>query len=129
MPLHAEQAARFSTGLPEDAVVVAHQKLGLDLMYGVERDADDDQNRRAAEIEALDPHDGGHEVGDQGDDRQKDGPAIPLPNDLENYMQGLERNLLIKALEDCNYNKTKAAEKLGISFRAMRYKLKKLGID
>ena len=52
-----------------------------------------------------------------------------LPNDLENYMQGLERNLLIKALEDCNYNKTKAAEKLGISFRAMRYKLKKLGID
>ena len=61
--------------------------------------------------------------------RQKDGPAIPLPNDLENYMQGLERNLLIKALEDCNYNKTKAAEKLGISFRAMRYKLKKLGID
>ncbi|MFC2406616.1 MAG: sigma-54-dependent transcriptional regulator [Cardiobacterium sp.] len=61
--------------------------------------------------------------------RQKDGGAIPLPNDLENYMQGLERNLLIKALEDCNYNKTKAAEKLGISFRAMRYKLKKLGID
>ena len=61
--------------------------------------------------------------------RQKDGPAIPLPNDLENYMQGLERNLLIKALEDCNYNKTKAAENLGISFRAMRYKLKKLGID
>ena len=61
--------------------------------------------------------------------RQKDGTAIPLPNDLENYMQGLERNLLIKALEDCNYNKTKAAEKLGISFRAMRYKLKKLGID
>ena len=61
--------------------------------------------------------------------RQKEGPAIPLPNDLENYMQGLERNLLIKALEDCNYNKTKAAEKLGISFRAMRYKLKKLGID
>ena len=61
--------------------------------------------------------------------RQKDGTAIPLPNDLENYMQGLERNLLIKALEDCNYNKTKAAEKLGISFRAMRYKLKKLGSD
>ena len=66
---------------------------------------------------------------EQSQPRQKDGPAIPLPNDLENYMQGLERNLLIKALEDCNYNKTKAAEKLGISFRAMRYKLKKLGID
>ena len=44
-------------------------------------------------------------------------------------MQTMEKNLLLKALEDCNYNKTKAAEKLGISFRAMRYKLKKLGID
>ena len=60
--------------------------------------------------------------------RQRDS-SVPIPNDLENYMQGLERNLLIKALEECNYNKTKAAEKLGISFRAMRYKLKKLGID
>ncbi|MDO4642967.1 MAG: sigma-54 dependent transcriptional regulator [Cardiobacteriaceae bacterium] len=52
-----------------------------------------------------------------------------LPNDLEDYMQNMEKQLLLKALEDCNYNKTKAAEKLGISFRAMRYKLKKLGID
>lgn len=52
-----------------------------------------------------------------------------LPDDLEDYMQTMEKNLLLKALEDCNYNKTKAAEKLGISFRAMRYKLKKLGID
>ena len=55
--------------------------------------------------------------------------AAQLPDDLEDYMQTMEKNLLLKALEDCNYNKTKAAEKLGISFRAMRYKLKKLGID
>lgn len=52
-----------------------------------------------------------------------------LPSDLEDYMQNMEKQLLLKALEDCNYNKTKAAEKLGISFRAIRYKLKKLGID
>ncbi|SUO94598.1 sigma-54-dependent transcriptional regulator [Suttonella ornithocola] len=51
------------------------------------------------------------------------------PTDLEQYMQDMERQLLIKALEDNNYNKTKAAEALGISFRAIRYKLKKLGID
>ena len=55
--------------------------------------------------------------------------SAPLPDDLEDYMQNMEKNLLLKALEDCNYNRTKAAEKLGISFRAMRYKLKKLGID
>ncbi|MCB1636335.1 MAG: hypothetical protein KDI51_17235, partial [Xanthomonadales bacterium] len=32
-------------------------------------------------------------------------------------------------LEECRYNKTAAAKKLGITFRAMRYRLKKLGID
>ena len=40
--------------------------------------------------------------------------AAQLPDDLEDYMQTMEKNLLLKALEDCNYNKTKAAEKLGI---------------
>ncbi|MBS0465021.1 MAG: hypothetical protein JSS03_08535, partial [Proteobacteria bacterium] len=32
-------------------------------------------------------------------------------------------------LEECRYNKTKAAAKLGITFRALRYKLKKLAIE
>jgi len=44
-------------------------------------------------------------------------------------MQTMEKNLLLKALDDCGGNRTKAAEKLGISFRAMRYKMKKLGIE
>ena len=52
-----------------------------------------------------------------------------LPDDLEDYMQTMEKNLLLKALDDCGGNRTKAAEKLGISFRAMRYKMKKLGIE
>lgn len=52
-----------------------------------------------------------------------------LPSDLEDYMQNLEKDLLLKALADADNNKTRAAEMLGISFRAMRYKLKKLGID
>lgn len=34
-----------------------------------------------------------------------------------------------KALEDNRWNKTKAAAQLGITFRALRYKLKKLGIE
>lgn len=51
------------------------------------------------------------------------------PSDLEAYMQDMERQILLKALEESGNNKTKAAEALGISFRAMRYKLKKLGID
>ncbi len=33
------------------------------------------------------------------------------------------------ALEENRYNKTKPAVALGITFRTLRYKLKKLGID
>ena len=54
-------------------------------------------------------------------------PAVPA--DLPDYIERLERDAIVKALEECRYNKTKAAAKLGITFRALRYKLKKLGID
>ncbi|MDI3262254.1 MAG: sigma-54 dependent transcriptional regulator [Fulvimonas sp.] len=52
-------------------------------------------------------------------------PGVPL----EDYISHLERSAIIKALEESRYNKTAAARKLGITFRALRYKLKKLGID
>jgi two-component system response regulator PilR (NtrC family) len=52
-------------------------------------------------------------------------PAAALPD----YIEKLEREAIVRTLEECRYNKTKAAAKLGITFRAMRYKLKKLGID
>jgi len=48
---------------------------------------------------------------------------------LVEYIDTLEREVLVKALEECRYNKTAAAKKLGITFRALRYRLKKLGID
>src|SRR3712207_1254619 len=35
----------------EEAFVVAHHELRLQLLHGVERDADDDEDRRAAEVE------------------------------------------------------------------------------
>ena len=54
-------------------------------------------------------------------------PAVPT--DLPDYIERMERDVLVKALEECRYNKTRAAAKLGITFRALRYKLKKLGID
>jgi two-component system response regulator PilR (NtrC family) len=56
------------------------------------------------------------------------GAAGGAPN-LVDYIDSLERDAIVKALEECRYNKTKAAAKLGITFRALRYKLKKLGID
>ncbi|HET6433337.1 sigma-54 dependent transcriptional regulator [Dyella sp.] len=48
---------------------------------------------------------------------------------LDDYISNLERTAIMKALEESRYNKTAAAKKLGITFRALRYKLKKLGID
>jgi two-component system response regulator PilR (NtrC family) len=48
---------------------------------------------------------------------------------LDDYISNLERTAIVKALEESRYNKTAAAKKLGITFRALRYKLKKLGID
>ncbi len=57
-------------------------------------------------------------------------PAAASANGgLDDYISNLERTAIVKALEESRYNKTAAARKLGITFRALRYKLKKLGID
>ena len=48
---------------------------------------------------------------------------------LDTYMDNIEKDVLIKALEQTRYNKTAAARQLGITFRALRYRLKKLGLD
>jgi two-component system response regulator PilR (NtrC family) len=48
---------------------------------------------------------------------------------LEDYLESIEREILTRTLEACRWNKTAAAEQLGMSFRSIRYRLKKLGID
>ncbi|MEN8168670.1 MAG: sigma-54 dependent transcriptional regulator [Pseudomonadota bacterium] len=48
---------------------------------------------------------------------------------LEEYLENIERILVEKALAQCNNNKTSAAQELGITFRSLRYRLKKLGLD
>jgi len=49
--------------------------------------------------------------------------------DLEGYLETVERSAIEKALEATRWNKTAAAKRLGISFRALRYKLKKLEME
>jgi two-component system response regulator PilR (NtrC family) len=51
--------------------------------------------------------------------------ALPL----DTFMNTVEKEVLQKALEQTRYNKTAAAKLLGISFRALRYRLKKLGME
>ncbi len=48
---------------------------------------------------------------------------------LNTYIEDIEKKMLEDALRKAHYNKTKAAELLGISFRSFRYKLKKFDID
>lgn len=48
---------------------------------------------------------------------------------LESYMDGIEKEAIVSALEKTRWNRTAAAKDLGITFRALRYKLKKLGLD
>lgn len=55
--------------------------------------------------------------------------SLPNGHSLESYLEDIERQLVESALRQADYNKTNAASLLGISFRAFRYRLKKLGID
>ncbi|HTN31877.1 MAG TPA: sigma-54 dependent transcriptional regulator [Pseudomonas sp.] len=50
-------------------------------------------------------------------------------SDLESYLETIERTLILQALEETRWNRTAAAQRLGLTFRSMRYRLKKLGLD
>jgi len=64
---------------------------------------------------------------------ERDALAVPAEaldaGSIDHYLANIERDILQKALAETRWNKTAAAEKLGISFRQLRYKLKKLGIE
>jgi two-component system response regulator PilR (NtrC family) len=67
----------------------------------------------------------------------KQGASLELPSvvdeaaadGLEGQLEHIEREAIVKALEQTRYNKTKAAQLLGMTFRQLRYRTKKLGID
>lgn len=53
-----------------------------------------------------------------------DASSLSLPEKLE----GMERQAIMAALEKTHYNRTAAAKVLGVSFRALRYRMERLGI-
>lgn len=55
--------------------------------------------------------------------------AAASNGDLHEALDDVERNTIIKALEETRYNKTAAAKKLGLSLRALRYRIQKLNIS
>jgi two-component system response regulator PilR (NtrC family) len=52
-----------------------------------------------------------------------------LPSSLPDYLEQIERGIIVRALQKTNYNKTQAAELLGVSFRQLRYQIQKLKIN
>jgi two-component system response regulator PilR (NtrC family) len=48
---------------------------------------------------------------------------------LDDHLEEIEKEILLDTLERSRWNKTAAAKKLGISFRSIRYRLQKLGLD
>jgi len=57
--------------------------------------------------------------------------AVPetIPADLQQYLDDLERNILSRALQATDFNRTAAATRLGLSLRQMRYRIARLRID
>ena len=73
-----------------------------------------------------------------GDIQLKQGAGLDLPavddeemaaDGLEGQLFHIEREAIVRALEQTRYNKTKAAQLLGMTFRQLRYRVKKLGIE
>jgi two-component system response regulator PilR (NtrC family) len=66
-----------------------------------------------------------------GDDFAPEAVPVSGPGalPLDTFMNTVEKEVVLKALEQARYNKTAAAKLLGISFRALRYRLKKLDLE
>ena len=60
-------------------------------------------------------------------------PPLPvfdvLPSNLPAYLEAVERDIIQRALAQTNFNRTQAAQLLGISFRQLRYQMQKLNIS
>jgi len=53
----------------------------------------------------------------------------PLPSDLAEHLDAIERDILIRALERHRFNRTAAGASLGLSLRQMRYRMARLGVN
>jgi two-component system response regulator PilR (NtrC family) len=69
-------------------------------------------------LEQVSVNDPAQEISDRDEDQS-----------LDTYIEDIEKKMLEDALKKARYNKTRAADLLGISFRSFRYKLKKFDID
>jgi len=52
-----------------------------------------------------------------------------VPESLPDYLEQIEREAIQRALDKTRYNRTAAARLLGITFRALRYRMQRLGLN
>ena len=55
-------------------------------------------------------------------------PGEGIPASLPDYLDDVERGVILRALAETQFNRTAAAKRLGISFRALRHRMQRLGI-
>jgi two-component system response regulator PilR (NtrC family) len=69
-------------------------------------------------------------LGDSGDLHLESPPAeyVAVPENLQDFLDGQERSILSKVLQETGFNRTAAAAKLGISLRQIRYRIARLNI-
>jgi two-component system response regulator PilR (NtrC family) len=105
---------RADLGLPDD--VVETEVVDLDALAEAER--------------VLGASPGSAAAGNGAAATPAPAPApAPLPNDLVAYLDEVERDILVRALERHRFNRTAAGASLGLSLRQMRYRMARLGIN
>ncbi|TFZ04152.1 sigma-54-dependent Fis family transcriptional regulator [Ramlibacter humi] len=55
-------------------------------------------------------------------------PQPPMPADLQGWLDEQERDILVRALQETGFNRTAAAQRLGLSLRQIRYRIARLAI-
>jgi len=55
--------------------------------------------------------------------------ALAMPGDLQAYLDQQERDILVRALNETGFNRTAAANRLGLSLRQIRYRIARLNIS
>ena len=84
-----------------------------------------------SDIAAENTHSGHTQTCSAQSNTTEHNPLLSTPSDssLDSYLEEVEKQAILKALEETRWNRTAAAEKLGISFRQIRHRLKKFGIE
>lgn len=133
IPLLAERILKRlagDTGLPAARLTGdAQEKLKNYRFPGNVRELENMLERAytLCEDDQIQPHD--LRLADAPGASQEGAASLSEIDNLEDYLEDIERKLIMQTLEETRWNRTAAAQRLGLTFRSMRYRLKKLGID